>query len=564
MQLIQSSLGSTITNAATLESIYDYGLTANNGIVLSQTITVPTVGSNTGFAAVQTYTYDELNRLTSATENVTPHGGSQSQSWKQTYTFDRYGNRRFDFTSSNTTSPASNCTEAICNPTVSTSNNRLTSTGYLYDDAGNTTRDAEYRTFTYDGENKQTLVKNSFNATIGEYFYDGDGKRVKKVVPSTGETTVFVYDAAGKLIGEYSTVVASANDAKVAYLTNDHLGSPRVTTDAIGQTTSRRDFMPFGEEISRSGYGSDDVREKFATYERDAEIDLDFAQARVYDNQLGRFTSSDNFLSSGRSEMPQSWNRYIYVLNCPLRFSDPLGLFEWDDTLKDDPKLDQAERDRRKRYRDKITAAIQNAKNIAKAAFDAGKLTQKKLDKINNALNSYGAENSPNGVRVGLGTKIGDPGSTDSYFEVQNWGPMKVKGLADVKFDEKALDGDAEVVVAHEGAHVDDTMAYATLFNTVLNALPNSGYLNDPRSTTRYQTENNAFHVQSYFFEARGADDKKWGTWKKGWAKLDDMKQELKRQPAIDKTIFDGYGGLSPSNQGSSFSRTFCNPGHCH
>ena len=31
---------------------------------------------------------------------------------------------------------------------------------------------------------------------LSEYFYDGDGKRIKKVVPN-GETTVFVYDAAG-------------------------------------------------------------------------------------------------------------------------------------------------------------------------------------------------------------------------------------------------------------------------------------------------------------------------------------------------------------------------------
>ncbi|MBL8185022.1 MAG: hypothetical protein JNK51_08850 [Blastocatellia bacterium] len=45
---------------------------------------VPTVGTNTGFSAVQTYNYDSLNRLKDATEMLTPHGGSQSQSWKQT------------------------------------------------------------------------------------------------------------------------------------------------------------------------------------------------------------------------------------------------------------------------------------------------------------------------------------------------------------------------------------------------------------------------------------------------------------------------------------------------
>lgn len=84
---------------------------------------------------------------------------------------------------------------------------------------------------------------------LGQYSYDGDGKRVKKYVPGTGETTIFVYDTAGKLIGEYSTVLASTNDAKVSYLTADHLGSPRINTDATGSVIARHDYMPFGEEI---------------------------------------------------------------------------------------------------------------------------------------------------------------------------------------------------------------------------------------------------------------------------------------------------------------------------
>lgn len=58
-----------------------------------------------------------------------------------------------------------------------------------------------------------------------------------------------MYDAAGKLVAEYSTIVAPASEAKVAYLTNDHLGSPRNNTDANGAVTARHDYHPFGEEI---------------------------------------------------------------------------------------------------------------------------------------------------------------------------------------------------------------------------------------------------------------------------------------------------------------------------
>src|SRR5690348_8266401 len=94
-----------------------------------QKITVPTVGGNAGFTATQTYNYDSLNRISDATETI-----SGSQTWKQAFTFDRYGNRRFD--AANTTTSAG-CGSAICNPTISTANNRFsTGQGYSYDSNG--------------------------------------------------------------------------------------------------------------------------------------------------------------------------------------------------------------------------------------------------------------------------------------------------------------------------------------------------------------------------------------------------------------------------------------------
>jgi RHS repeat-associated protein len=149
-----------------------------------------------------------------------------------------------------------------------------------------------------------------------------------------GETTIFVYDASGKMVAEYSTIVAAPADAKTSYLTNDHLGSPRITTDAVGKVTSRRDFHPFGEEIqsgiggrnSAQGYGGQDlIRRKFTGYERDIESDLDYAQARYYSSKLGRFYSVDPEGAGAYEENPQSWNAYAYVGNNPLNFTDPDG-----------------------------------------------------------------------------------------------------------------------------------------------------------------------------------------------------------------------------------------------
>lgn len=59
-------------------------------------------------------------------------------------------------------------------------------------------------------------------------------------------------------------------------------------------------------------------------YERDVETGLDYAQARYYGSITGRFISADPV--GGHAEDPQTLNRYTYVRNSPLRFTDPSGL----------------------------------------------------------------------------------------------------------------------------------------------------------------------------------------------------------------------------------------------
>jgi len=98
--------------------------------------------------------------------------------------------------------------------------------------------------------------------------------------------------------------------------------------------------MPFGEDIfvnvgARTPalqYSSttDDIRQKFTGYQKDSETQLDFAEARMYANNFGRFTAVDPFLASGKSSNPQTFNRYLYVGNRPTRISDPNGLDWWD------------------------------------------------------------------------------------------------------------------------------------------------------------------------------------------------------------------------------------------
>jgi len=65
---------------------------------------------------------------------------------------------------------------------------------------------------------------------------------------------------------------------------------------------------------------------RFTGKERDAETGLDYFGARYFGSAQGRMTSPDPLLQSGVPEMPQSWNRYSYVLNNPLAYVDPTGL----------------------------------------------------------------------------------------------------------------------------------------------------------------------------------------------------------------------------------------------
>jgi RHS repeat-associated protein len=283
---------------------FDYGGSDNNGNVKSQTI-------NTGTTTfTQTYQYDSLNRLTEAKEL-----SNGNQTWKQNFDYDRYGNRTTisEYTGNNLTNNQT--------PQIDSTNNRFTTaTGFVYDLSGNVIFDNLGRTFNYDAENKQKQVTNG-SITLGVYFFDGEGKRVKKV--STTEHTIFVYDATGKTVAEYS--VELSQTPQISYLTTDNLGSVRIITNQIGQVINRRDFQPFGEEIAR--YGQDKINDKFATYKRDEETNLDFAQARMFEDNYGRFTSPDPTMLSVNGNNPQSWNRYIYVMNSPLSYSDPLGLW---------------------------------------------------------------------------------------------------------------------------------------------------------------------------------------------------------------------------------------------
>jgi RHS repeat-associated protein len=212
---------------------------------------------------------------------------------------------------------------------------------YQYDAAGNMTGDpTDLVTATYDAENRiATATKNGATAT---YTYDDDGNRVEKsngASPPSG--TLYWYmtpgivgesDLAGNLKTEYvffdGERVARRDfpSGNVSYYFSDHLKTASVVTDASGTILDESDYYPWGGELQF--VNNLDNHYKFTGKERDSESGLDNFGARYNGSSLGRFTSPDPSMGSVRLENPQTWNRYTYVLNNPLRFVDPTGE-EW-------------------------------------------------------------------------------------------------------------------------------------------------------------------------------------------------------------------------------------------
>jgi len=201
--------------------------TTNNGNVMQAW-----AGPSATPAYKQTFAYDSLNRLTSAAEG---------SAWSQAYGYDLYGNRW-----ASGTGPGIDSTTPSFAAWYDATTNHMVNVGLpvAYDDAGaGNLKTLSGYAFAYDGENR--MVKSTLNSIDTNYVYDGNGRRVQKTTGSA--TTTFVYDAQGQLAAEYSTQAPPVGGTE--YLTADHLGSTRLTTDASGNPVSYHDYVPFGTEI---------------------------------------------------------------------------------------------------------------------------------------------------------------------------------------------------------------------------------------------------------------------------------------------------------------------------
>ena len=123
-------------------------------------------------------------------------------------------------------------------------------------------------------------------------------------------------------------LASSANAQQVVeYYHLDAIGSVRAVTNQSAQTVRTYDYHPFGEG---DGTVAQTETRRFSGKERDAETGLDYFGARYYGSRTGRFTTVDPVYTWEENLAdPQRWNRYAYVRNNPLRYTDPDGREIW-------------------------------------------------------------------------------------------------------------------------------------------------------------------------------------------------------------------------------------------
>lgn len=343
-----------------------------------------------------TFVYDKVSRLTAA--SLTVGGFAHTQA----YAFDVLGNM------TSVTTDGSPLSFAIAG-----TSNRIGNSGWSYDNAGNATGwvggantyVATYdpldklasmsglginRLYAYDADGERTLIRDiNFNPVIYTIdLRDLDQKVIRELTYTPSAPPAQAWSWIKDYVYRSGALLASvgANEGTRHY-SLDHLGTPRLLTNRCGQQYALFSYFPFGDEIT-GGNQDGTERMRFTGHERDLGLldrtsdDLDYMHARYY-----KPVTAERFLSvdpvGGYPHSPQSWNRYSYVSNNPMRIADPTGLVEND-------------------YNDSTPPSVGGGTNPASRAQEAGQnaAKQARVDRLVNAQDA--AMNNPN-LQPGVG-----------------------------------------------------------------------------------------------------------------------------------------------------------------
>lgn len=281
------------------------------------------------------FTYDTLNRLTSTqvvggygtTINYNSIGNITSRSDVGTYNYGANGAGLHALTS-------------VVGPKANT---------YSYDANGNRVSSNGIN-ISYTSFNKpSSIVQGNLSY---QYSYDSNHLRYKRLKTKSGVNPVnivkhyvggnYEYESNNGVVTHRHFIFADkqwvaiytqtgpTQQSAISYLHFDHLGSLNKITNSVGQEIESLSYdawgmrrpsdwsAPVGSETSSTSYG-------FTGHEHLDDVDLLDMGGRIYDPMVGRFLSADPIVQA--PENLQNLNRYSYVLNNPLSYTDPSGYF---------------------------------------------------------------------------------------------------------------------------------------------------------------------------------------------------------------------------------------------
>jgi len=132
------------------------------------------------------------------------------------------------------------------------------------------------------------------------------------------------YEVTGSTITKYyyagTQRIAMRTNGTLNYLLGDHLGSTSLVTDSAGNSSFETRYKAWGEVRHASG-NTPTKYQYTGEFSYESEFGLYFYNARWYDSSLGRFAQADTVVPNGA----QSYDRYVYSLNNPIRYLDPSG-----------------------------------------------------------------------------------------------------------------------------------------------------------------------------------------------------------------------------------------------
>ena len=313
-------------------------------------------------------------------------------------------------------------------------NNRITTSGFSYDAAGNVAGDG-VNAYTWNAESE---TKTAAGVT---YTYDGDGHRVEKSNGTLywygmGSEVLDETDLSGNLKNEYvffggKRIAVRSASGSINYYVEDHLGSSRVMTSSAGAVCYDADFLPYGQEVDYTSTCGSNY--KFTGKERDPESNLDNFGARYFTSQMGRFMSPDwsakvEPVPYAKLLVPQTLNLYSYVGNNPVSWVDRDGHYAC-----------QGSKEQCQTFKDALGALQKADSGLKKGSFE-----RKRLDKV---LKFYGTDNGK-----GPAIKFADLSKEGAVGET-----ITEHGKTTITLDPTALSHYGEAgqgeTVAHEGTH---------------------------------------------------------------------------------------------------------------